>query len=285
MVVLLSGWAVGLLVIGTAVRLPGEDGLWARWRRLWGRFWGRVAPFFYPRRRGPTDPTWLSGWVGMIAAGALIIGVAAAARGNGQGTNEGALIAGLAIGALGVVGILGCCGLAAVRLFEDARSPFSVEYRPGCPDCVEDVNPRWGPSKQFRLHVVNKSRVGVQRVRAYMRVVEGQGRDHFLHVQHDNDGSGLRQLSRTGEYLTVQQPVHFDVALIKLGIPSAIRFEYADPAISEMSQKALVQQNLPSLWRLRIEVSGWTDFRDVAPRSVEGELLVDAYGTPSFKLL
>ena len=76
------------------------------------------------------------------------------------------------------------------------------------------VDTNSGPGKQVRLHVTNASRGGVQRVRAFMHVLEGSAREHFLHVQHDNDPVGLRQASRFGESLTVGQPVHFDVMLV-----------------------------------------------------------------------
>ena len=108
-------------------------------------------------------------------------------------------------------------------------------------------------------------------------------RDHFLHVQHDNDPIGLRVLSRSGENLTVGQPVHFDVALVSLPdwskpIPAVIRFEYTDPAISDRSEIPLGPGQLPACWKTRVEVSGWTDFRDVVPTSVECDVNVDADG-------
>jgi hypothetical protein len=101
-----------------------------------------------------------------------------------------------------------------------------------------------------------------------------------LHIQHDNDATGARHLSRVGENLTVGQPVHFDLVLVSRGWPNglggmttgSIHFEYADPAISSISQSSTV----PSSWLLRVEVSGWTDFRDVVPRFKDYLLSVDS---------
>jgi len=193
------------------------------------------------------------------------------------------------VAAVGVLGILGCFVLAVTRYFEDGKSPFKITHTPGsCSDCAENVNTKWGPAVQVRLHVTNRSRVGVQRVRAYMRVLQAgaaAARDHFLHVEHDNDPTGARQLSRMGEYLTVGQPVHFDLAIVACGDrtkgqPAVIRFEYADPSISDMSELPLGSGQIPAIWRLQVEVSGWTDFRDVISGFADCELTVDHIGVP-----
>ncbi|HVA05638.1 MAG TPA: hypothetical protein VNG12_02740, partial [Acidimicrobiales bacterium] len=76
MAVLSGGIAFGLVAVAIMVRTRD------------------IRTILRPQRRGPADPTWLAGWIGMIAAGALIIGTAAAARGSNQGTNEGAVVAG-----------------------------------------------------------------------------------------------------------------------------------------------------------------------------------------------
>jgi hypothetical protein len=233
----------------------------------------------------------------MIAAGALVIGTAAAVRGANQGTNQAALIAGIAVAGVGVIGIFVCLTLAATRYREDARAPLAVTHDRNCPDCFENVPLQVGGeirrACQVRLHVTNRGRVGVQRVRAYMRVLQHgalYARDHFLHIEHDNDPVGLRQLSRSGENLTVGQPVHFDVALVTLPDwsqllrPAVIRFEYADPAISDQSQIPLGSDQVPACWKIRVEVSGWTDFRDVVPTFVDCDINVDADGYVSLAL-
>ena len=224
--------------------------------------WDALRDLLHKSRRGPQDPAWLAGWAGMIAAGALVIGTAAAVRGTNQGTNQAALIAGMAVAGVGVIGVLVCLGLAAARYFEDAAPPLTITHDPAnCPDCSEVVSVRVGgefrQACQVRLHVTNTGRVGVQRVRAYMRVLQAgalHARDHFLHVQHDNDPIGLRVLSRSGENLTVGQPVHFDVALVSLPdwskpIPAVIRFEYTDPAISDRSEIPLGPGQYPPAGR------------------------------------
>jgi hypothetical protein len=106
----------------------------------------------------------------------------------------------------------------------------------------------------------------------------GPRRSHFLHVEHDN--SDQRQQSREGEYLAVGQPVHFDVGLVRaVGKVWYVRFDYSDMAISNMSPVELRQSDLPAVWRLRFQVSGWTDYRDVAPHVSEYLLRVDTDGT------
>ena len=233
-----------------------------------------------PRRRGPLDPTWLTASVGVIGLGALIVAVAGTAHPASQGANSGVLIAGIVIAAVGVIGVLGCGVDAFVRLREDSQSPFLISHYPNCPDCRESLVTPSGPAEQLRIHVTNASRSGVERVRAFLHSPDGKTREHFLHIQHDNDATGARQLSRMGENLTVGQPVHFDLVLVSRGWPDGsggttagiVRFEYADPAISDMSQTSATR----GAWLLRIEVSGWTDFRDVVPRFREYQLSVDS---------
>jgi len=275
-----------LTLVGVMGGVLAVIGLWS-WRKVLIRMW---KTYLRPARRGPQDPTWIAGWVGLFGAGALIVAVAAAVEGPGGSPNEAALIIGLTTAGLGAFGLLACFVLAVRRWREDAHSPFVVFHDPDCPNCVENVvanfNNRGCESRQVRLHVENRSRVGVQRVRAYMRFHSygaATARDHFLHVQHDNDSLGLRLLSRQGEYLTVNQPVHFDVALVgdastDTATMHIIRFEYADPAISNNSHISLGSGQLPATWRIEIEVSGWTDFRDVVPKYAKFEVVIDHKG-------
>jgi hypothetical protein len=274
LVVLLGGYAFGLGVVAIMVRRK------------------EILDRFRPHRRGPMDPTWLAGWVGLVAVGGLIIAAGAAAHAPEQSTNNGVLIAGTVIAALGVVGVFGCFALAVIRWGEDQRTPFVVTHKPDCSECREVLpNPTISSVEgiQVRLHVENKSRVGVQRVRAYMRMIEagkGPTRSHFLHIQHDNDP--LRQLSRQGEYLPVRQPVHFDIAVVWRNVAAVpgthtIRFEYADMSISDSSGTTLNDNELPIKWRLAFQVSGWTDYRDVAPEDALYDLTVASGGYPSLE--
>jgi hypothetical protein len=124
----------------------------------------------------------------------------------------------------------------------------------------------------------------VQRVRACLSVLEGfEGRirNYFLRIQHDNDSS--RDLSRRGEYLAVGQPVHFDIARINVADQGGYDFifTYADEAITRMSHVLLLPDQLPTRRRLKIETSGWTDFRDVEPATGTYELVIDESGVLS----
>jgi hypothetical protein len=117
----------------------------------------------------------------------------------------------------------------------------------------------------------------------------GVDRAHFLHVQHDNDPSGARQLSRQGEFLVVGQTVHFDVVLVWADFPMGpgkahiVRFEYADPAIANASERPLGSGQVPQSWILGLQVSGWTDYRDVAPADGIFKLEIDKRGLPSLQ--
>ena len=239
---------------------------------------GSLPRLLHKARRGPQDPTWLAGWVGIIACGRSNRRHRSSGTWNQPGNESGRWSAGITLAAVGVREFWLCFVLAIIRYFEDNKSPFKITHNRGtCSDCLENVTTVWGPAQQVRLHVTNRSRVGVQRVRAYMRVLQAgalTARDHFLHVEHDNDPNGVRQLSRMGEYLTVGQPVHFDVALVAsgddaTGTRTVIRFEYPDPAISDGSEIPLGSGQIPATWKLRVEVSGWTDFRDVVPAFVD----------------
>ena len=69
-----------------------------------------------------------------------------------------------------------------------------------------------------------------------MRILRGEGRSYYLHLQHDNDPA--RQASRNGESLTVGQTSYFDLAIIKetrdiKGV-KWFWFYYADEGISEL---------------------------------------------------
>jgi hypothetical protein len=108
-----------------------------------------------------------------------------------------------------------------------------------------------------------------------MRIEAGDGRSYYLHLQHDNDPA--RQASRNGESLTVSQTSsYFDVALIKeetavVGV-KWFWFYYADADVSELSRLQLFG---PIDWRIRLEVTGWTDFRDVVGLSKDFRLAID----------
>jgi hypothetical protein len=259
-----------------------------------------------PRRRGPLDQTWLAGWVGIVGVGGLIVGVAAAAHSPSQNANGTVLVAGLIVAGMGLLGVFGCFIAAVLRWREDQQTPFEVFHNPQCPDCIEKLQRSQLGGYQVRLHVTNTSRTGVQRVRALLRVlepVESNVRDYFLRVQHDNE----LDLSRHGEYLTVEQTVHFDIARVNVpdpdneedrGVPGAyvFRFTYADGAITRMSRTSLYTdctdklpdlrtRKLPAEWKLKIEVSGWTDFRDVEPVTRTYDLVVDESGKPSLRPL
>jgi len=238
------------------------------------RAWRTVA---HPERRGPPDPAWAQIAVAMIAIGAVVVSVAAVtartdttASGSVLRPNQLVLWVGVALAAIGVA----WCGVLAftalMRWREDRKTPFMIAYDAAEVDCNEDpINGM--PWQQVRIAVTNNSDTGVQRVRAFLRVLEGEGRNFFLHLQHDNDP--LRHLSRTGEYVTTRQTVYFDLALVKRDL-GWFFFSYADPAISDLSKVALS----PKMWTFRIEVSGWTDARDVVPVSQEFHLHVDKKG-------
>jgi len=57
-----------------------------------------------------------------------------------------------------------------------------------------------------------------------------------------------------------------------------IRFEYADAAISDNSHISLKEGQLPATWKIEVEVSGWTDFRDVVPRCSQFDVVIDENG-------
>jgi hypothetical protein len=210
---------------------------------------------FLPRRRGPLDQTWLAGWVGIVGVGGLIVGVAAAAHSPSQNANGSVVVAGLVVAGIGLVGVFGCFIAAVFRWREDQKTPFEVTHDPQCSDCIERLQRLEG--YQVRLHVTNRSRTGVQRVRPLLSVLEplpDNVRNYFLRVQHDNDPT--RDLSRHGEYLTVGQPVHFDIA--RVNVPDledpddrdlqggyVFRFTYADNAITRMSRVPLFFEQQP----------------------------------------
>jgi hypothetical protein len=251
--------------------------------------------------------------VGIVGVGGLIVGVAAAVHSPSQTANGSVLVAGLVVAGIGLVGVFGCFIAAVLRWKEDQNTPFEVTHDPQCSDCIEGLQRIKG--YQVRLHVTNTSRAGVQRVRALLKVLEpvdDHVRDYFLRVQHDNE----LELSRHGEYLTVDQTVHFDIA--RVNVPDlkdpddrgqrggyVFRFTYADKAITRMSRTSLFTDKLPDLrtrklpdlrtrklpdlrtrklpagWKMKIEVSGWTDFRDVESATATYVLAVDKSGVPS----
>ena len=78
-------------------------------------------------------------------------------------------------------------------------------------------------------------------------------------------------MSRIGEYLTTQQAMYFDVAIVKPDSNNAFYWCYADASIGG---KYLLTSG-PTSWLIRIEVSGWSDFRDVVGRSKSYKITLD----------
>lgn len=228
----------------------------------------------HPRRRGAPDPAWGQVSVAMIAIGSLLLAVdvaTAPARATSSGLepapNTPILIAGLSIAALGVLSCLLMAVAALIRRNEDRRPACVVTHDPQCSECrgLEADG-----SQTIRLEVSNVSGGGVQRVRCFMRVLEGHARSYFLHLQHDNEPQHLA--SRGGEYLTVGQVAHFDIASANVAGKGLFYFYYADADLRGITaQRAVGNQS----WRFEIEASGWTDFRDVVPASKEFRLTLN----------
>ena len=298
MVTLLLGWTVGLAVVALAVRTWGEEAALANPPPFLRRLWQSIC---HPARRGLPDPSWAQIDIGMIAIGALLISAASVAAPNQ--VNNGVSVPspigwvidlGLGLASVGVVGLGGLAFVALMRRREDALTPFVISHDPKQKGSdletldgmrLMPVNLKLGDStiqqqtieeafewEQIRVRVKNKGSIGIQRVRAYLEILEGQGRDFFLHLQNDNEP--LHHLSRNGEYLTTQQSTWFDVAVVhRKGSNQGFYFCYADEAIGNMSHQPLA--NAPMRWRVRITVSGWTDFRDVVPCSREFVVYLD----------
>ena len=125
--------------------------------------------------------------------------------------------------------------------------------------------------QQLRIRVTNGGSQGVQRVRAVLRPSDGSYY-YFLHMQHDNE----YEVSRTGEYLTTGQRMYFDVALVKRENAGAFFWSYADIAISE-NLRQILTTHLPDggSWEVEIDVSGWTDFRDVVGTTKRYKITLD----------
>jgi hypothetical protein len=244
-----------------------------RFSRWVARRWADVA---HPERRGAPNPATQQIFIAMIALGSALLAIdtltaptKTTTSGSALNPNEGLFVAGLVIVGLGVLGLI----LLAIPAFfawqEDRSTPFSLHHDLKCLECEENRTDH--PWQMLRVGVTNTSSGGVQRVRVFMRVLEGEGRSAFLHLQHDNEPA--RQASRNGDYLTIGQTSHFDVALVKREHDSLWLY-YADADISELSRVQLRGQ--PMEWKLRLEVSGWINSRDVVPTNTIFRLAVDA---------
>jgi hypothetical protein len=143
-----------------------------------------------PRRRGVSDPLWAQVSIALIAIGSVLVSVdtltaptEVTPTGSQIAPSSPILIAGLSIVILGVLSVLVLAFSALSRWREDRATPFRVRHDPSCGDCLESS----GTYRTVRVEVTNLSGIGIQRVRSYMRVLEGIGRSYFLHIEHDNE--------------------------------------------------------------------------------------------------
>ena len=149
------------------------------------------------QRSGIPDPTWQQVGIALIAIGALLTSVAAASQ-----TRASSIVAspvlwtGLVIAGLGVLTIICTAWMAFCRWADDKQSPFVIQYIQSDSQCAEKFD---DGSMQLRIAVTNRDGIGVQRVRAFVRFPDNDGRSHFLHLQHDNDL--FRRMSREGVLL------------------------------------------------------------------------------------
>lgn len=238
------------------------------------RHWSSIA---HPRRRGAPNPATQQIFVAMIAVGAVVLAIdtlTAQTRktpsGSSLAPNGGLFVAGLAIVGFGVLGIILLAVPAFFRWREDRITPFELFHDRNDPDC-EEFGTAGIYSQVLRVGVRNRSSGGVQRVRVFMRILQGEGRSAFLHLEHDNEPS--RFASRNGEYLTIDQISYFDVAFVRdLNGIYRFWFYYADADIHEASE-IMLQSAME--WTIRLEAIGWTDSRDVVPLSKDFRLVVD----------
>jgi hypothetical protein len=205
------------------------------------------------KRSGLPDPTWQQGGIALIAIGAFFVGVTAAtqtapAPGHRQPVSP-LLWVGLAITGLGVLVILVSFVGAYSRRKEDRNPPFTLSHDPNDQECDFWQN----GGRTLRVVVRNTSSMGVARVRVQMTPEHGHA--YFLHIRHDNEP--LRNLSRTGEMLTVDQDEYFDVVCAFQG---HMIFNYADRAI-EAGSATPISQTV----RVALTASGWRNERDVVP--------------------
>ena len=234
------------------------------------RAWSAVL---HPQRRGLPDPTWGQASVALVALGSVLIAVDAATAstsstrsGSVLHPNQTLLWVGLAIVVVGAAGLIAVAVTAFSRWRDDRRTPFKVEFEPDDPDCVDLLEGDYW--QQLRVRVTNVGSQGVQRVRAFLRLEDGSY-SYFLHIQHDNQ----YQVSRIGEYLATQQEMYFDVAVVKRDFTNAFFWCYADLSISDKFRYSLASG--PTSWLIQIDVSGWSDFRDVVGTSKSYRLTLD----------
>lgn len=253
---------------------------------------GMLDRLLHPRRRGIPDPTWSQVAVAMIALGSFSIALSAATAGTVTKVVHGVHGTTTSVstnpqpvflwfgGVVAGVGVLAIAGLAVIAFFrwtDDRRTPFVLFHDPSQLNCDEisfrdeivGIDTTTQPPtpvtarddwRQVRVGVINQGPVGVQRVRAYLEFLDGAHRNHFLHLQHDNDPQ--RYLSRNGEYLTTGETAYFDLVLAKWVSPwEGLYINYADTSISEMSRVKYSGTDLS--YQVRVTVSGWSDFRDV----------------------
>lgn len=279
-------YGVVLAVVSITVRLR-QQGIPMRFSEAIKRGWKQVA---HPERRGMPDPSLSQIAISMIALGSLLVAISATTSST-VSTSHGTTVhpqpvylwIGVVLTAIGVVGVAMLGFVAIMRRRDDQKTPFCIDHIPGTDDYEEDLDDTVYDtdgtsgrivSQQVRVCVTNAGNIGVQHVRAYLTVLQGGGRNFFLHLQHDNDPT--RHVSRNGEYMTIGQRTFFDVAFVRtIGWKSArvgFAISYADPAIESMS---FITPLRKLEYDVRITVSGWTDFRDVVPRSKDFRISVD----------
>jgi hypothetical protein len=227
--------------------------------------------------------------VALIAFGAVVVAADTATAsskttpsGSTLQPNQGVLIFGLVLVGLGVLSLAVLAFTAFMRWREDRVAPLELFHRPDSDkECEElfTIPPSDFDGQQLRVGVRNKGSAGVQHVRVFMRILEGEGRSYFLHLQHDNDPA--RSASRNGEFMAVGQRTYFDVALVKRTVqhvvgtrPGNFFFVYADTQISDMSGVGIGFHS----WLIRLEVTGWTTGRDVIPTTKDFRLTMTSQG-------
>lgn len=241
------------------------------------RLWRDIA---HPQRRGPPDPTWAQIAVALIAIGSALLAIDAVTT-TTQTTprdvvvvsspNQWLIYVAVPMLLLGVLSLSVLAFTATMRWKEDRKTPFLIAHDPNDNQCVENFS---DGSRQVRVKVCNIDSIGVERVRSFMRLPNGEDRSHFLHLQHDGDP--LRRQSRDGENLTTRQVAYFDIAWRGKdpNHTEILRLNYAEPELQTLSRRT----DWPMSISMVIEVSGWRDFRDVVPTSKKFALIVDEKG-------
>jgi len=214
-----------------------------------------------PKRRGPTDGTWTQASIALIALGSFFVGVATAGSPAGH-PNQPALIAGLVIASLGVLGVVITAGAAVVRRIEDSTPPLTMVYDPSDPAC-DQVD---GITRQVRLRVVNDGRVALRQVRVMVEPLEPEGlHTHFLHIRHDDYSDFQR--SWDGENVQVGDPAYFDLFYVPPPYEHQFILSYA---AEHLPNRFL----FPATLRVRLTASGWLgDGRDVPHTSKVFEIV------------